>query len=43
MMILWVFDSGEKRFVDIRPSMLGILEKLKNQDEFEKVYIDDEA
>lgn len=41
--LLCEFDNGEKRFVDIRPSMLGILEELKDQDEFQKVYVDDEA
>lgn len=37
------FDNGEKRLVDIKPSMKGILEKLHNPDEFRKVYIDEEA
>lgn len=41
--LLCQFDNGEKRFVDIRPSMLGILEKLKDSDEFQKVYVDDDA
>lgn len=37
------FDNGEKRLVDIKPSMKGILAKLQNLDEFRKVYIDQEA
>lgn len=28
--LLCQFETGEKRFVDIRPSMHGILEKLKD-------------
>jgi hypothetical protein len=37
------FDNGEKRLVDIKPSMKGILEDLHNPEEFRKVYIDEEA
>jgi hypothetical protein len=37
------FNNGEKRLVDIKPSMKGILEKLHNPEEFRKVYIDEEA
>jgi Protein of unknown function (DUF2442) len=37
------FDNGEKRLVDIKPSMKGVLEKLQNPEEFSKVYIDKEA
>ena len=31
------FDNGEKRMVDIKPSMKGVLEKLHNPKEFKKV------
>ena len=41
--LLCEFDNGEKRFVDIRPSMVGILEKLKRQDIFQQVYVDNDA
>lgn len=41
--LLCEFDNGEKRFVDVRPSMLGILGKLKDPVVFQKVYIDDDA
>lgn len=37
------FDNGEKRLVDIKPSMKGVLEKLHNPEEFKKVYIDKDA
>jgi hypothetical protein len=37
------FDNGEKRLVDIKPSMKGILAKLHNPDEFQKVYVDHDA
>jgi len=41
--LLCEFDNGEKRFVDIRPSMVGILEKLKRQDIVQQVYVDHDA
>lgn len=41
--LLCEFETGEKRFVDIRPSMHGILEKLKDPDIFEQVYVDHDA
>jgi hypothetical protein len=41
--LLCEFDNGESRFVDIKPSMKGLLDKLHNADEFSKVYIDLEA
>lgn len=37
------FDNGEIRLVDIKPSMKGILEKLRNREEFNKVYVDFDA
>jgi hypothetical protein len=37
------FDNGEKRLVDIKPSMKGVLKKLHNPEEFRKVYIDTDA
>jgi hypothetical protein len=36
------FSDGSKKFVDIKPHMEGILEKLKEPDFFRQVYIDDE-
>ncbi|MGP4106016.1 DUF2442 domain-containing protein [Virgibacillus sp. L01] len=41
--LLCEFDNGEKRFVDIRPSMIGVLEKLKDPTIFGQVYVDNEA
>ena len=37
------FDNGENRLVDIKPSMKGALLKLMKPEEFNKVYIDEEA
>lgn len=37
------FNTGDTKLIDIRPSMKGILEKLKNQEFFKQVYVDDEA
>ncbi|UTE77490.1 DUF2442 domain-containing protein [Rossellomorea sp. KS-H15a] len=36
------FTDESKRFVDIKPHMKGILEKLKDPEFFRKVYMDDE-
>ncbi|MBW3110276.1 DUF2442 domain-containing protein [Bacillus sp. MCCB 382] len=36
------FTDGSKRFVDIKPHMKGILEKLRDPEFFSKVYVDDE-
>ncbi|TMU83436.1 DUF2442 domain-containing protein [Bacillus sp. BHET2] len=36
------FTDGSKRFVDIKPHMEGILEKLKDPEFFNKVYVEDE-
>lgn len=41
--LLCEFDNHEKLFVDIRPSMIGILEKLKDPDFFMQVYVDNDA
>lgn len=41
--LLCEFDNGEKRFVDIKPSMLGIFEKLKDPEVFQRVYVDVDA
>lgn len=41
--LLCEFDNGERGLIDIRPSMIGILGVLKDQELFEKVYIDEEA
>jgi hypothetical protein len=40
--LLLDFDNGERRFVDIRPAMKGILEKLKDPEFFKKVTVDEE-
>ncbi|MGG1630849.1 hypothetical protein [Rossellomorea sp. NRS-1567] len=36
------FTDRSKKFVDIRPHMEGILEKLKDREFFSKVYVDDD-
>jgi Protein of unknown function (DUF2442) len=36
------FTNGSKKFVDTKPHMKGILEKLKDPEFFSKVYVDDE-
>ncbi|WP_077329111.1 DUF2442 domain-containing protein [Virgibacillus siamensis] len=41
--LLCEFDNGEKRFVDIRPSMKGVLMKLEEPTIFEQVYVDSDA
>ncbi|WP_138420438.1 DUF2442 domain-containing protein [Aquibacillus sediminis] len=41
--LLCEFDNHEKRFVDIRPSMKGVLSNLKDPTIFRKVFVDDEA
>ncbi|WP_088007070.1 DUF2442 domain-containing protein [Indiicoccus explosivorum] len=41
--LLCEFDNGVKKFVDIKPSMTGILEKLHDRNFFNKVYIDSDA
>jgi hypothetical protein len=37
------FDNGEKRLVDIKPLMKGVLKKLHNPEVFRNVYIDKDA
>lgn len=37
------FNTDETMLVDIRPSMKGVLEKLKEPEFFKKVYVDEEA
>lgn len=37
------FNTGETKLVDIRPSMKGVLEKLKDPEFFKKVCVDEEA
>ncbi|TFJ94203.1 DUF2442 domain-containing protein [Lentibacillus salicampi] len=41
--LLCKFDKGEKRFVDMRLSMEGVLKKLSDPEVFEQVYVDEEA
>ncbi|GAA0432123.1 hypothetical protein GCM10008983_05870 [Lentibacillus halophilus] len=41
--LLCEFENGEKRFIDIRPSMIGTLNKLKDPQLFRQVYVDDDA
>lgn len=36
------FDNGEQKFVDIKPHMKGILEKLKDPEFFNQVFVDTE-
>jgi hypothetical protein len=40
--LLLDFNNGERRFVDIKPAMKGILEKLKDPEFFKKVTVDQE-
>jgi len=40
--LLLDFDNGQRKFVDIRPSMIGQLEKLKEPDFFKQVTVDKE-
>jgi len=37
------FNTGETKLVDIRPSMKGVLEKLKDPEFFKQVYVDETA
>lgn len=37
------FNNGETKLVDIRPSMKGILETLKDPEFFKQVYVDEDA
>lgn len=41
--LLCEFDNGEKGLVDIRPSMIGVLKVLNDQELFKQVYIDEDA
>ena len=41
--LLCEFDNGEKGLIDIRPSMNGVLNVLRDQEFFKKVYVDEEA
>ena len=41
--LLCEFDNGEKGLIDIRPSMNGVLNALKDQEFFNKVYVDEDA
>ena len=36
------FDNNEQKFVDIKPVMNGSLERLKDPEFFQKVYVDQE-
>ncbi|WP_066255495.1 DUF2442 domain-containing protein [Neobacillus drentensis] len=38
--LLITFDNGEQKFVDIKPHMKGILEKLKDPEFFKQVFVD---
>jgi hypothetical protein len=40
--LLLEFDNGDTRFVDIKPSMRGHLEKLKDPNFFKRVVVDKE-
>jgi hypothetical protein len=40
--LLLEFDNGDIRFVDIKPSMRGHLEKLKDPNFFKRVVVDKE-
>lgn len=40
--LLCEFDNQEKRFVDIRPSMNGVLSQLKEPTIFKQVFVDNE-
>jgi len=40
--LLLDFDNGERRLVDVKPAMKGILEKLKSAEFFNQVSIDEE-
>lgn len=37
------FNTGETKLIDIRPSMKGVLEKLKDPEFFKQVYVDEAA
>ncbi|HHW39000.1 MAG TPA: DUF2442 domain-containing protein [Bacillales bacterium] len=41
--LLIEFDNGEKGLVDIRPSMNGVLNILKDEKVFSQVYVDEDA
>src|SRR5699024_7947019 len=41
--LLCEFDNGEKRFVDIRPSIVGYIGRQTRQDIFQQVYVDHDA
>lgn len=41
--LLCEFDNGVKGLIDIRPSMVGVLAILKDQEFFKKVYVDEDA
>jgi hypothetical protein len=34
------FSDGTKKFVDIKPHMVGVLQKLKDPEFFQKVFVD---
>lgn len=40
--LLLDFDNEERRLVDVKPVMKGVLDKLKNQDFFKQVKVDEE-
>ncbi|MCC3359165.1 DUF2442 domain-containing protein [Bacillus sp. REN16] len=40
--LLIEFDNGIRKLVDINPQMEGVLQKLKDQEFFEQVYVDPE-
>jgi hypothetical protein len=36
------FDNGDKKFVNMKPHMEGVLEQLKDSEFFQKVFVDPE-